>query len=61
MKKRSVFDMPAKSTLKTIREEPQTFSKKAELFRASMMTPDDRVQGNYEYNILTCSYRPKDI
>jgi hypothetical protein len=48
-----------KPSLYSIREEPVNFGKKAEIFRASMMTPADRVTGNYQYDILTGSYRPK--
>jgi hypothetical protein len=49
----------SKPKLFSIREEPTSFGKKAELFRDSMMTPQDRVDGKFQYDILTGSYRPK--
>lgn len=52
--------VPQKMTsLHGIKEESNGYGKRAELFKTSMMTPQDRNNGAYEYNILTCSYRPK--
>jgi len=48
-----------KNSLFSIKEETTGFGKKAELFRNTMMTPQDRMSGAYSYDILTCSYRPK--
>jgi hypothetical protein len=47
------------TSLYSVKEEPSGWGKKAELFRTSMMTPQDRANNGYEYDILTCSYRPK--
>lgn len=48
-----------KTMLHSIKEESQGHGKRAEIFRASMMTPADRLTGAYQYDILTGSFRPK--
>ncbi|CAI2375955.1 unnamed protein product [Moneuplotes crassus] len=48
-----------KNSLYSIKEESTGFGKKAALYRNTMMTPNDRNNGGFEYDILTCSYRPK--
>ena len=57
-KGKSVFEM-TNSSLQPIKEEMTGYGKRAEIFRASMMTPADRVNGGYEYDILTGSFRSK--
>lgn len=54
---KSVFEIGKKTSLKPIKEEPQSFGKTKRLFLDSMMTPTDRLMQGYKYDILTCSFR----
>lgn len=53
LKGKSIFEMTKKSNLQSINEESTGHGKQKRLYRDSMMTPADRNNSGYEYDILT--------